>query len=137
MELGISHGTKPDDDSYAYTLLMDTSPEELDAYVENPTLHILANTDEIQAVWDESSQVFMAVFWSGGSIRIHDGSLLSVSSDCAIAVEKTDQGYMIYASNPKQNGGKLRISIGDLEGHIEFEKGMYAGQTQTLRFGLE
>ncbi|HIR53787.1 MAG TPA: hypothetical protein IAB39_10420 [Candidatus Onthovicinus excrementipullorum] len=129
-ELGISHGEKPDDASYEYFVMMNTTPEELRHYRETPTVTVLSNTSECQAVYDAKSGNAMAVFWHAGELTLPGGETLRVSSGCTLLCRQTDMGFEIRANDPKQNGGSLKISVGEKAAKIEFPKGMYAGKEQ-------
>lgn len=60
-EIGISHSAKPKNESYEYTVLMNTTVEKLNAYYLNPTIETLSNTKSIQAVWNKESNHVAAV----------------------------------------------------------------------------
>lgn len=82
---------KPKKESYAYTVLMNTTVDELNAYYLRPTIVTLSNTNSIQAVWNKESNVIMAVFWKKGSLILPNGKDISVSindSEKRIAFEK-------------------------------------------------
>lgn len=82
---------KPKKESYAYTVLMNTTVDELNEYYLRPTIVTLSNTNSIQAVWNKESNVIMAVFWKKGSLILPNGKNISVSindSEKRIAFEK-------------------------------------------------
>lgn len=128
-EIGISHGNKPSNIKYDYTVLMNTTPQATQQYSINPTIITLSNSDRCQAVWNTNSQTMMAVFWKKGDITLPSGEKLSVSDGCTLVCQKTDTGYKIYVNDPEQNGGKLTVQVGDRQTKFSFEKGMYAGKT--------
>lgn len=131
-ELGISHGEKPDGARYEYFVMMNTTPEKLRRYRETPAVTVLSNTSECQAVYDAKSGNVMAVFWNAGELELPGGETLRVSGGCTILCRQTDAGFEIRANDPKQNGGSLKISVGEKAAKIKFPKGMYAGKEQMV-----
>lgn len=129
LELGISHGNKPKNAGYDYTVLMNTSAEQTRLYKQNATLVTLVNNSECQAVYNKKTGTAMAVFWKKGTLKLVDGTEIKVSSGCTLIYEKTATGYKLYVSDPKQNGGKLKVTVNKSEYNVRFTKGMYAGQT--------
>lgn len=132
LELGISHGADAKNEKYDYTVLMNTTPSQLAEYTANPTMHTLSNNSSVQAVWDESTDTFMAVFWEKGSLDLPNGEKLSVSEGCTIIVEPDGEQYSVYVNDPEQDGGTLTVSIGELTGKVHFERGMYAGKSEKV-----
>lgn len=132
-EIGISHGSKPGAGRYEYFVMMNTTPEALESYQETPSVTVLANNGNCQAVYDKKSGNVMAVFWRGGALALPDGETLKVSGGCTLLCKKTETGFEFYINDPKQNGGKLTISV-DSQPPVEvkFHKGMYAGKSQKM-----
>ena len=66
----INHGANPAGAAYSYVLLPGMSSAQVEAYADNPSITVLANTPSVQAVRDEALQATGANFWtvSGGSI---------------------------------------------------------------------
>lgn len=131
-EIGIPHSVKPKNESYDYTVLMNTTVDKLKKYCLNPTLETLSNTNSIQAVWNKESNVIMAVFWKKGSLKLPNGDLLEVSRGCNLICAEQENGYEVYVSNPLQNGKDISVSINGNAKRLAFEKGMYAGITQKI-----
>lgn len=131
-EIGISHSKKPKNESYDYTVLMNTTVDKLNEYCLNPTIITLSNTDGIQAVHNKDSNTVMAVFWKKGSFALPNGDILEVSRGCTLICEEQQGAYKIYVSNPLQNGKDINISLNSTEKSVEFKKGMYAGQTKEI-----
>lgn len=129
LELGISHGNKPKNEKYEYMVLMNTTPEKAKEYSENPTINVLSNNSNCQAVWNRDTNTLMATFWKAGSILLPDNKKLSVNKGCAIVCEKSDNDYLLYVSDPKQKAKSVVITIDSDQIQIDLPTGMYSGQT--------
>lgn len=131
-EIGIPHYVKPKNESYDYTVLMNTTVYRLNEYCQNPSIETLSNTDSIQAVQNKDLNTVMAVFWNKGSLTLPSGDTVKVSRGCTIICQEQQDTYKIYISNPLQNGKDISVSINGIEKKIAFEKGMYAGMTKEI-----
>lgn len=131
-EVGIAHGSKPSNTDYAYFVMVNTTPEKLQNYRQRPNVQILSNNKNCQAVYDRKSKTVVAVFWNRGELKLPDGETLRVSTGCTLMCRRVENGFEIHVNDPKQNGGKLRISINEKNGAVKFPKGMYAGQSQKI-----
>lgn len=132
LELNIAHGHRPKKDQYAYTVLLNTSPEKLQAFACCPTLHILSNNKRCQAVWNEKKQTLLAVFWKKGSCQMPGGETVWVDRGCTLICQRNGKCYEVFVNHPKQKTGRLKIGIGNRTGEVNFDCGMYAGQTKVI-----
>ena len=115
----MSHGTEPQSESYAYTVLPSVSEAELEEYSADPSVSIIENTQYVQGVWSKNDESAGIVFWNRGapagtyheSITI-PASVTGMSGDlvvealrdpCLVMLNKTDNGWDMYVSNPKNN----------------------------------
>lgn len=131
-EIGISHGNKPRKASYDYTVVMNTTAEKLNQYMVAPTLITLRNDSKCQAVYSNKTDVVMATFWGKDELSLPSGNKLKVNTACTIIVEKAGDRYIVYVSDPNQDGGKLKVQIGSKEHNVKFEKGMWSGKTMVF-----
>ncbi len=134
--LGIDHGISPEDGSYQYTILPETTEDELKAYVQNPKAEILSNTTELQAVWHNELKILQAAFYKPGSVETPEGLKLAVTQPCSIMVRLYDDGtYSIHASDPQQRVVRTSVTLsGAINANQIFEfkqgeKGWLAGKT--------
>ena len=81
LEMWVDHGQNPENASYSYVLLPETSAEETENYAQAPKVTILENSSEVQAVRHETLKITGINFWQeqGGSV---DG----ITSDKAASV---------------------------------------------------
>jgi len=90
--------------SYAYAVFPDVKAEETMVLAARPKIHILSNTPELQAIWDEESHRIQVVFFKTGSVSLNQaGRRLTLTSKneliAQLAIEKGD--YLLTASNPR------------------------------------
>lgn len=110
LEMWVDHGQNPENASYSYVLLPETSAEETENYAQAPKVTILENSSEVQAVRHETLKITGINFWQeqGGSI---DG----ITSDKAASVmlQETEQGTVkISVSDPTmKNKGNIQLTL--------------------------
>lgn len=110
LEMWVDHGQNPENASYSYVLLPETSAEETENYAQAPKVTILENSSEVQAVRHETLKITGINFWQeqGGSI---DG----ITSDKAASVmlQETEQGTVkVSVSDPTmKNKGNIRLTL--------------------------
>ena len=59
--------------AYQYIVMPSTNKEEAETAWQNPTITIVSNTPEIQAVWHNKLNIMQAVFYESGNLRIPGG----------------------------------------------------------------
>ena len=110
LEMWVDHGQNPENASYSYVLLPETSAEETENYAQAPKVTILENSSEVQAVRHETLKITGINFWQeqGGSV---DG----ITSDKAASVmlQETEQGTVkISVSDPTmKNKGNIQLTF--------------------------
>jgi len=105
----ISHGTAPTNADYAYVMLPGVSEAQLAAYAANPSMQVIANTGDLQAVKDPSRGVVAANFWAAG---VQQADLITSSTRSAVVVEEKDGVLSVSVSDPTQeNAGTIQIEL--------------------------
>ena len=84
--LWIDHAKSPKNQSYAYTIYPQAKPSDMAALTEKPSVRILANTDNLQAIENESG--VKAVFYNPGKLTTHSKTI-EVSAPCLLSVTST------------------------------------------------
>jgi hypothetical protein len=102
------HGVNPVDQAYSYVLLPKMSSSQVASYAANPDIEIIAQTEEIHAVRDNSLHTLGAVFWQPGG-----GTVDYVSSRDASSVMVRDTGTALNAaiSDPTQKQSKIVVEL--------------------------
>lgn len=110
--LHIDHGVKPKGDQYAYIVwpaiatLADIQPDQL---------HILSNTENLQAVYHEPSGILQAVFHEAGSLNLTQGKL-KVDEGCVLLIKKRPgQSPAVFVADPTQQLSQIEVEWEDDE----------------------
>ncbi|MEA4839660.1 MAG: polysaccharide lyase family 8 super-sandwich domain-containing protein [Bacteroidales bacterium] len=90
-EFYFNHGTAPKDQTYEYVLLPMKSKDETRIYAEHPDIEVLVNTDQIQAVREDSLGITGLNFWKAGEIA-------GIHSDGEACVMYQQVGDTLYLS---------------------------------------
>lgn len=110
MEMWVDHGKNPENASYSYVLLPETSAEETENYAQAPKVTILENSSEVQAVRHETLKIIGTNFW-----QEQGGSVEGITSDKAASVmlQETEQGTVkISVSDPTmKNKGNIQLTL--------------------------
>ena len=78
--LSVDHGRDPDNDGYAYMVIPSAEPLSIEKQVEEEGVVILANCPGLQAVRHDGLNMAYAVFYKGGTLRIHDKIVVEMDS---------------------------------------------------------
>ena len=107
-----SYGKRPTAEKYAYTVLMDTTPDSTEEYLKNPTLNILCNNTIIQAVYDSKNDVTQAVFHGPSSLKLPDGRRLDISVAGVLIHEKIDGHDVVTISSNSYESLSCAVTVG-------------------------
>lgn len=108
-ELWFDHGKNPQNAEYSYVILPGRTEEEMKEYEKNPSVEILANTDEVQAVGYKNKSVIGANFWQDKVAGVN-----GISSDkkSSIIVKQSGDVVEIGVSDPTmKNLGTIEVDI--------------------------
>jgi chondroitin AC lyase len=129
--LWIDHGNSPQDATYQYTVLPNTTPEQMARYAKLPDMEVLSNSDSIQAVYSSSAKVVEAAFRQAGPLVTPLGEI-EVDHSCLLLVRKTDKGYEVTASNPENQPLALNLAVSQSQTAIQLPGGNLAGSSVTV-----
>ena len=130
--LWIDHGPRVEGGHYAYAVLPHADAERMKAFSAHPTVSVVSNTKDIQAVWHPGLGIGYAVFYSGGSVRLGD---VTLSSDTPLMVMiRVREGKVdrISVSDPSRKLLKAHFSVNGEEKHIALPQGEHAGESITI-----
>jgi hypothetical protein len=102
------HGVDPVDQAYSYVQLPTMTSSQVASYASSPDIEILAQTEEIHAVRENSLHTLGAVFWQSGG-----GTVDYVSSRDASSVMVHDTGTVLHTaiSDPTQQQSKVVVEL--------------------------
>lgn len=112
-----SHGKQPSGDTYEYTVLPSADLKTVENYYNAPDIKTISNTAEVQAVWNSEEQSAGIVFWNKGVSNYSekvtfpksvtgladDLTIEALKDPCIVMLKKTDDGFDLIVSNPKNN----------------------------------
>ncbi|HKK47363.1 MAG TPA: polysaccharide lyase beta-sandwich domain-containing protein, partial [Balneolaceae bacterium] len=114
--LWIDHGSGPKSASYAYMIKPGIDQERFSELLKSPTVHILSNTTEVQAIQDEDAGLTQIVFYKEGNLRIDGNNEITVNTPCMIMVQRVTQGLKMTVAVPPELPNDVSITM---MGHYE------------------
>ncbi len=115
--LGIYHGEKPVNSSYAYMLLPNSDLKETTNEAKVPSVEIVSNTVDCQAVWCKALQQLQIVFHAKGNVKVHNFTV-EADKPCAMMITFNENDYELWVSNPDHD--KLFVDVKVNEDTITF-----------------
>jgi len=118
-QLAINHGATPQRDSYRYMVLPNTTPEEVEQYVdglgENRSIAILRNDEKLMAVQQRALNISQVAFYEVGEIAIPSTSdtpiQLSVNRPALVMLRETDEGFTLTVTDPNHSTEDATILV--------------------------
>ena len=108
-ELWFDHGNNPQNAEYSYVILPGKTVEDMKNYEKNPSVEILANTTDVQAVNYKSKNVIGANFWQD---KIASVSGITCNKKASIMVKQTGDTLEIGVSDPTmKNTETIEVEI--------------------------
>lgn len=108
-ELWFDHGKNPQNAEYSYVMLPGKTVEEMKAYEKNPSIEILANTADVQAVRYKSKNVTGANFWQDKVVSVGG---ITCDKKASIIMKQTGDTLEIGVSDPTmKNLGTIEVEI--------------------------
>ncbi|MBP3411631.1 MAG: hypothetical protein J6K89_00040 [Oscillospiraceae bacterium] len=105
-ELWLSHGKKPQNETYSYVMLPEKSSKETEAYAKTPDVSILCANDSVHVIREHTLGITAMVFWQAG--RYED---IIVSQPCIIMIREQGEKYRISVSDPTQENWTGYVTI--------------------------
>ena len=120
--LGVYHGKKPVNVSYAYMLMPNASTDTLGTEVDHPSVEIVSNTPNCQAVWCEYLTEMQAVFYMPGYVKFK-GITVEVDEACALMIKFNGEEYEIWVSNPDHEKLTVNVKVDNVTVTFNLEEG--------------
>ncbi|MDB5106048.1 MAG: hypothetical protein JWP91_3737 [Fibrobacteres bacterium] len=108
--LWINHGAHPGLGRYEYTTLMDVGAAELNAYVKDPAIAVLANTPALQAVRHKGASVILAAFHAPGPLTVDSRFTLTPERACMLLVREEKDRMVLGVSDPRRGTADLILT---------------------------
>ncbi|MBB5438387.1 chondroitin AC lyase [Pedobacter sp. AK017] len=137
-KLWINHGARPENAQYAYIVLPGINkPEEIKKY-NGTAPKVLANTNQLQAVYHQQLDMVQAIFYAAGKLSVA-GIEIETDKPCAVLIKHINGKQVIWAADPLQKEKTAVLSIRDLKTgktnrvKIDFPQQEFAGATVELK----
>lgn len=111
LQICVDHGMDPTDASYAYFLLPNRTPEQMNTYASSPNMEILENSKEAHAVIHHDLNLTGMLCWVDGGKQV--GSI-GVNRKASVLIKNKNNQLDIAVADPTFRGGNVRAEI-DLE----------------------
>jgi len=129
--LWIEHGIGPSNASYQYTVLPGATPAETAAESAHPSIQVLANRPEVQAVYVPRLHRASIVFRKAGSIETPLG-LIAVDHAAILLIASSANGLTLTAANPENQPIILNVTTSGRRTTFHLPEGDNAGSSVTL-----
>jgi chondroitin AC lyase len=119
----VDHGSKPNDESYAYRVVPGIDSNRLTFAANDTTVSVLSNSPKLQAVHVSTHDVTQAVFHAQGELALPDGRILSADKPCTLILRQTGEGqFLLAVSDPAQSQRQIVLGL----------TGRYAGRGASI-----
>lgn len=117
--LWFNHGTNPENETYAYTILPNRTVEQVEFYAQSPESVVLINNDKIQAVKQKNLSILGVNFWVDERQTI---GKLTCNSKASVMLCESEQYIDIAVSDPTmENEENIEIEINSVAGIVEIK----------------
>lgn len=137
-KLWINHGTKPNSAKYCYIVLPNIkSAAEMNKF-DASAIKVLANTNEIQAVYHQKLNILQAIFYQSGTLNLLS---MEIKTDkaCALMIKNINGKRLLTIADPLQKEKTATLSFKDLKTGktervtVNFPEGPFAGSTVEIK----
>ncbi|MEK3884651.1 polysaccharide lyase family 8 super-sandwich domain-containing protein [Paenibacillus sp. PL2-23] len=111
MTMWFNHGANPSAASYEYVLLPNKTSAQVASYAAAPSIEVLANTAEVQAVRDNILGIVGANFWTDGA---HEVDFIKSNKKASVMTKESGNGELLElsVSDPTQaNTGTIELEL--------------------------
>lgn len=127
-DLWIDHGATPQDASYQYIVVPNTTPEGVAESSKDSGLDILANNNSVQAVYSQHLKLAELVFRQASYIKTPIGTVRADHA-CLLLAHQTATGLRLTASDPEDLPLKLTITVNEKPYALDLPGGNLAGSS--------
>lgn len=126
--LWIDHGVAPQDATYQYIVIPNTTSEGVAQRAKDSGVTILANNSVIQAVYNPRTKLAELVFRQPSYIKTPLGNVRADHA-CLLLVHQTDSGLRLTASDPEDLPLKLTVTVDEKPYTLDLPGGNLAGSS--------
>lgn len=132
--LTLDHGVRPSNGQYEYTVFPTNGMKLAQEEAASPTVQILANREDVQAVATNDHSMMMIVFYQPGSLATPMGTV-RVSAPAMLLVRREGNITSMTASNPLGAKLDLTVTLGATTTTFELPGGSDGGRSETKVVG--
>lgn len=140
-KLWIEQGKQGDPRSYEYIVVPATDRKALEDRAESSSITVISNSEEIQAVRDNSLRIAYAIFYRSGSAEMFNGTTISIDSPGMVMVKYDDSGKIteLALSDPTHLLGRMHLQISRNGSKVQeisadLPQGPYAGSSVIFKY---
>lgn len=110
--LGINHGKRPADATYAYIVVPGKeSAKEIESYKSKNEIEIAANTADMQVVRNKKTGIWGMVFYKAGTFN-HKELRVEVDKPCALLIKANGgSNATLHIADPGQTESDIKVSV--------------------------
>jgi chondroitin AC lyase len=137
--LWIDHGVRPVDAGYEYVVMPAAGVEDVERFVENPSVRILSNTSGIQAVG--SDRMAYCVFYEAGEVRLCGDLRIRSEAPCMVLVHLDGESVRSVAvADPSRKLETVALTVLGADGRamslsVDLPREDFAGMSKFLQSG--
>jgi chondroitin AC lyase len=120
-KLWINHGSKPANGQYAYVVLPGVKDAEMKKF-DASTVKVLANSEDVQAVYHSVLNMVQAIFYKAGTIVL-PGMEITIDKPCALLIKNINGKPVLHVADPLQKEKTAVIRL----------KNLTTGETKTMQ----
>ncbi|PCJ57393.1 MAG: hypothetical protein COA79_16120 [Planctomycetota bacterium] len=110
-ELSIDHGMTPKGGSYSYIICPAMNLEQAKSYNKKPTVEVLSNTPQIQAVKHLKSNLTQIAYFKPGRLTIAKELIVSVDKPCLLMAQINKNEFKLSVSDPTQKLKVIHVTV--------------------------
>lgn len=108
ISMAVNHGTTPKEDTYSWIVMPNASKEDIKEYQENPTIEVIENSENIQAVKDKETNQSAYNFFGAGETN---DKTISVSGSASIVMQENKNGFKLAVSDPTRSQSFVDVTL--------------------------
>ncbi|GAA4802155.1 polysaccharide lyase 8 family protein [Olivibacter ginsenosidimutans] len=123
----IDHGVKPRQQSYAYMVVPNVTPNEMATFASKPTVHLLQNDSCAQVIQSDKAQAVAGVFYQTATVTQGTRKLI-VETPGLFLLKQDEQDLQITVCDPTQQLTVFKLRI---EGKLTGEGAVFNPESHT------
>ncbi len=121
--LSIDHGDKPEGESYAYIVVPGLAQTELNAYLQQNQLVIVANNEKVAAVHHKGQQLSGVVIRDPktGPVKVHENLQVSTDAPVILLIDESTTPARITAGSPTATAVRIALRHQGRDYDLDFQ----------------